>query len=69
MTGTSAAAPLVTGAIALLWSLFPGAGVTEVKRAILLADAPRTCIIPPLLNGEVSWRTLEKLYTYKLSKF
>jgi subtilisin family serine protease len=35
MSGTSFAVPFVTGAIALLWSLFPMASAVEIVRAIL----------------------------------
>jgi subtilisin family serine protease len=56
--GTSAAAPFVTGAIALLRSVFPRATAT----AVLLAVAPRTrrrAVVPPLMNAWSAYRTLE----------
>lgn len=50
--GTSAAAPFVTGAIALLWSEFSSATAAEVKFAVTQAYAPRrTTIVPPLLDA------------------
>jgi len=51
MSGTSVAAPFVTGAAALLWSLFPRASAPEIRSALLLPGVPRKTIVPPLLNG------------------
>jgi subtilisin family serine protease len=50
--GTSAAAPFVTGAVALVWSEFPNASAAEIKHAITQAGASRrNSIVPPLLNA------------------
>jgi len=50
--GTSAAVPFVTGAIALLWSEFPGANAAHVKLAIMQAGGQRRkTIAPPLLDA------------------
>lgn len=50
--GTSTAAPFVTGAVALLWSLFPGASAAEVKRAVMRSGAARrAAVVPPLLDA------------------
>jgi len=50
--GTSAATPFVTGAIALLWSIFPSATAAEVKAAVTHASAPRRpTVVPPLLDA------------------
>jgi len=50
--GTSIAAPFVTGAAALLWSLFPAAGVAEVKSALLSPHVGRRrTVTPPLLDA------------------
>lgn len=54
-SGTSAAAPFVTGAIALLWSLFPGATAPRIKLAIALKERPRRTVVPPLLDA---WSSL-----------
>jgi subtilisin family serine protease len=54
--GTSAAAPFVAGAVALLWSEFSGASAVQVKFAIIQASAPRKTIAPPLLNA---WQAYE----------
>jgi subtilisin family serine protease len=52
LSGTSAAAPFVTGAIALLWSEFPSARAVDVKMAITQGQLKtgRT-LVPPLLNA------------------
>lgn len=61
-SGTSAAAPFVTGAVALLKSLFPAAPGGQLRLAITGPDAPRrTNLVPPLLDGlaayqRISWR-------------
>ncbi len=57
MSGSSCAAPFVTGALALLWSLYPQATAEQLRRAILRPDAARISE-PPLLDGEVSRRAL-----------
>ena len=50
--GTSAAAPFVTGAIALLWSKFPSASAAQIKLAVTQAGkSPRRTIAPPLLDA------------------
>jgi subtilisin family serine protease len=50
--GTSAAAPFVTGAIALLWSLFPYAPAADLLLAARSARPPnRAAIVPPLLDA------------------
>ena len=58
-SGTSAATPFVTGAIALLWSEFPKASATAVKLAIAQAHAlRRKTVIPPLLNAWDAYQVL-----------
>ena len=53
VSGTSAAAPFVTGAAALLHSLFPRATGRTVKHALLgKRSGQRLSIVPPLLNAE-----------------
>jgi subtilisin family serine protease len=57
--GTSAAAPFVTGAVALLWSEFPEATAAEVKVAVMRPGAARRpSIVPPLLNAWAAYRLL-----------
>jgi subtilisin family serine protease len=59
MGGTSAATPFVTGAVALIWSEFPGAAAAAVRSAVIRATAPRrTNIVPPLLNAWASYQTM-----------
>jgi len=57
--GTSVAAPFVTGAIALLWSIFPAASVTEVKFAVTQAwVSRRTTVVPPLLDAWAAYHVM-----------
>jgi subtilisin family serine protease len=57
--GTSAAAPFVTGAIALLWSQFPGATAIQVKLAVTQAGMPRRgTIAPPVLDAWTAYQVL-----------
>ena len=58
--GTSAAAPFVTGAMALLWSEFPSATAAEVKGAVLHAHRRRTTVVPPLLDAWGAYQTLRR---------
>ena len=54
-SGTSVAAPFVTGAVALLCGEFPDASGREIKAALLAARTRRrTTIIPPLMDA---WRS------------
>jgi subtilisin family serine protease len=58
--GTSAAAPFVTGAIALIWSEFPDARAAEVKFAITGGGRhARNTLVPPLLDA---WTAYEVMY-------
>jgi subtilisin family serine protease len=57
--GTSAAAPFVTGALALLWSIFPRASAGQMKVAITQAYAGRrNTVAPPLLDAWASYEYL-----------
>jgi subtilisin family serine protease len=57
--GTSAAAPFVTGAIALVWSLFPSPSAGQIHAAFLHVRArARTNVTPPLLNAWAAYQTL-----------
>lgn len=59
--GTSAAAPFVTGALALLWSEFPTATAAAIKFAVTQASTPRrTTVIPPLLNAWSAYQALRR---------
>jgi subtilisin family serine protease len=60
-SGTGVAAPFVAGSAALLWSLFPGAGAADIKRALLdSGGGRRTAIIPPLLNAWMAYQILSE---------
>jgi subtilisin family serine protease len=55
--GTSAAAPFVTGALALLWSEFPDASAAELLLALGRARRPsRATIVPPLLDAWAAYK-------------
>jgi subtilisin family serine protease len=60
-SGTSAAAPFVTGTIALLWSEFPHATADEVKLALERALTRRTTVVPPLLDA---WGAYQAMTTF-----
>jgi len=57
--GTSAAAPFVTGAIALLWSEFPEARAAEVRLAVTRCGLPpRNTLVPPLLDAWAAYQVM-----------
>jgi subtilisin family serine protease len=57
--GTSAAAPFVTGTIALLWSEFPRSTANDIRRAVTQASAGRRrSVVPPLLNAWAAYQSL-----------
>jgi subtilisin family serine protease len=57
--GTSAATTFVTGAIALLWSEFPGARAAEVKLAITRCGRqPPNALVPPLLDAWAAYQVM-----------
>jgi subtilisin family serine protease len=57
--GTSAAAPFVTGAIALLWSEFPAATASGIRLAITQAgQRHRSSVVPPLLDAAAAYEFL-----------
>ena len=59
VSGTSVAAPFVTGAIALLWSEFPAATAAQVKLAIAQASTlRRASVVPPLLDAAAAYQNL-----------
>src|SRR6266481_6164785 len=50
--GTSVAAPFVTGALALVWSEYPGASASRLRLAVAQAHVPRRLtVVPALLNA------------------
>lgn len=61
LNGTSAAAPFVTGATALLWSVFPDATALEIKSVIMLANTRRRAsVVPPLLDAWSAYQALRR---------
>jgi subtilisin family serine protease len=59
--GTSAAAPFVTGAIALLWSEFPTATALEIKLAATQPYASkRRTVVPPLLDAWGAYQVMRR---------
>jgi subtilisin family serine protease len=56
ISGTSAAAPFVTGAIALLWSIFPSAAPAALRFGITRAGRTRRrSIIAPMLDARLAF--------------
>jgi subtilisin family serine protease len=58
--GTSAAAPFVTGAIALLWSEFPGASPFQIKLALTRGGRRSRSIVPPLLDAWSAYEVMSR---------
>lgn len=62
--GTSAAAPFVTGTIALLWSEFPRVSITYMTLAVLQCwSTQRRSIVPPLLDARAAYQALSSINT------
>ncbi|RAJ05024.1 subtilase family protein [Chitinophaga skermanii] len=61
LSGTSVAAPFVTGSISLLWSLYPEAKAGDIHAAFTKSQAGKRGIIPPLLNVAQSKAHLERI--------
>lgn len=64
LSGTSAATPLVTGTLALLWSLFPQASATELRHAVA-TPRKRATLVPPLFNAENAYHRLSALVSQR----
>jgi subtilisin family serine protease len=61
--GTSAAAPFVTGAAALLWSEFPDASAVRVKLAITRSGRPvRNTLIPRVLDAGAAYEAMASVH-------
>jgi subtilisin family serine protease len=57
-SGTSVAAPIVTGTLALLWSEFPAATAEQIKSAVIGFGRRRTTVVPPLLDARTAYSAL-----------
>jgi subtilisin family serine protease len=62
--GTSASAPFVTGAIALLWSMFPEASPAEIRSAVTRSDRRRTTVVPPVLDAWAAYQLIRNRRAY-----
>jgi subtilisin family serine protease len=59
-SGTSAAAPFVTGAIVLLWSEFPNATSADMKVVITQSNGQRrNTVVPPLLDAWGAYQVMK----------
>jgi subtilisin family serine protease len=58
LSGTSFAAPFVTGAASLIWSEFPNASSAEVRSAIVDLHHSRRTIVPPLLDAWSAYQSM-----------
>lgn len=56
--GTSAAAAIVTGAVALLWSELPDTGPGELARAVTGSASRRTSVLPPVMDARRAFESL-----------
>ncbi len=65
MSGTSVATSFVTGAIALLWSLFPDITAAELIQSIRQTNhrGRKLTILPPLLNIEDAYYYLRGMFS------
>ncbi|HEX6750294.1 MAG TPA: S8 family serine peptidase [Longimicrobium sp.] len=68
MSGTSAAAALVSGAAALLWSLHPGAPAAALRSALLRPGTRRGSIVPPLLDVAQSRAALAAAHPQRIAR-
>jgi subtilisin family serine protease len=57
-SGTSVAAPFVTGTIALLYSLFPAASSRQIRAALNSGQVRSRTIVPPALNAVTAYAAL-----------
>jgi subtilisin family serine protease len=57
--GTSAATPFVSGAIALLWSVFPQATIAQVHFSVIGSSHRRGILVPPVLDAWAAYQLLK----------
>ena len=58
--GTSAATPFVTGALALLLSVFPEVNGAQARSIVTRADVRRAAIVPPMLDAWSAYQAMLK---------
>jgi hypothetical protein len=63
MSGTSVAAPFVTGAIGLLWSLFPEASPNLIRSNLMQNGRRQRSLIPPLLDAWGAYQFLTNIFS------
>jgi subtilisin family serine protease len=61
LNGTSAAVPFVSGAVALLWSVFPKASAAQLRLAIAGRLDRRRSVTPPLLSALAAYQALKAI--------
>lgn len=62
--GTSAAAPFVSGGLALLLSVFPAATAAAVKLGLMAASGTRRSgVVPPLMNAWSAYQSMLMIYS------
>jgi hypothetical protein len=65
LSGTSAAVPFVTGALALLWSAFPAAGASDLRHALAAGHGGRRrALVPPLLDARAAYDYLRERHPH-----
>jgi subtilisin family serine protease len=62
-SGSSAAVPFVTGAMALLWSVFPAASASQIRLAVTSGRTRRRSVTPPLLDAWAAYQALSSIST------
>jgi subtilisin family serine protease len=61
MSGTSVAAPFVSGSIGLLWSMFPRSSAALIRSLFAKDDWARRSLAPPLLDAWGAYHMLAKI--------